>query len=113
MLTHRQSGWSGVKSGAPVVTSDVPNDAPVVTSDARNGAEAVRRPHKSSPALLSGKSASEQSPEGAYGGGSIFSAFTATFLRQIGWDVDVYERSRVEPVGRGAGITGLKVASSH
>ena len=32
--------------------------------------------------------------------------FTAAFLRQIGWDVDVYERSNVELVGRGAGITG-------
>lgn len=32
--------------------------------------------------------------------------FSASFLRQIGWDVDVYERSRVELVGRGAGITG-------
>jgi len=32
--------------------------------------------------------------------------FTASFLRQIGWDVDVYERSKVELVGRGAGITG-------
>jgi 2-polyprenyl-6-methoxyphenol hydroxylase-like FAD-dependent oxidoreductase len=31
--------------------------------------------------------------------------FAASFLRQIGWDVDVYERSRVELVGRGAGIT--------
>ena len=31
--------------------------------------------------------------------------FTAAFLRQIGWDVDVYERSPVELVGRGAGIT--------
>ena len=31
--------------------------------------------------------------------------FTAAFLRQIGWDADVYERSRVELVGRGAGIT--------
>ena len=30
----------------------------------------------------------------------------AAFLRQIGWDVDVYERSSVELVGRGAGITG-------
>jgi 2-polyprenyl-6-methoxyphenol hydroxylase-like FAD-dependent oxidoreductase len=28
------------------------------------------------------------------------------FLRQLGWDVDVYERSKVELVGRGAGITG-------
>ena len=32
--------------------------------------------------------------------------FSAAFLRQIGWDVDVYERSRVELIGRGAGITG-------
>ena len=31
--------------------------------------------------------------------------FSAAFLRQIGWDVDVYERSGVELVGRGAGIT--------
>ncbi len=31
--------------------------------------------------------------------------FTAAFLRRIGWDVDVYERSNVELVGRGAGIT--------
>ncbi len=31
--------------------------------------------------------------------------FTAAFLRQIGWDVDVFERSGVELVGRGAGIT--------
>jgi 2-polyprenyl-6-methoxyphenol hydroxylase-like FAD-dependent oxidoreductase len=30
--------------------------------------------------------------------------FSAAFLRQIGWDVDVYERSRVELVGRGAGL---------
>ena len=32
--------------------------------------------------------------------------FTASFLRQIGWGVDVFERSPVELVGRGAGITG-------
>ena len=32
--------------------------------------------------------------------------FSAAFLRRIGWEVDVYERSRVELVGRGAGITG-------
>lgn len=31
--------------------------------------------------------------------------FAAAFLRQIGWDVDVFERSPVELVGRGAGIT--------
>jgi 2-polyprenyl-6-methoxyphenol hydroxylase-like FAD-dependent oxidoreductase len=39
-------------------------------------------------------------------GGSISGLFSAAFLRQIGWDVDVYERSRVELTGRGAGITG-------
>jgi 2-polyprenyl-6-methoxyphenol hydroxylase-like FAD-dependent oxidoreductase len=31
--------------------------------------------------------------------------FSAAFLRQIGWECDVYERSSVELVGRGAGIT--------
>jgi 2-polyprenyl-6-methoxyphenol hydroxylase-like FAD-dependent oxidoreductase len=31
--------------------------------------------------------------------------FTAAFLRAIGWVADVYERSPVELVGRGAGIT--------
>jgi 2-polyprenyl-6-methoxyphenol hydroxylase-like FAD-dependent oxidoreductase len=31
--------------------------------------------------------------------------FTAAFLRGIGWDVDVFERSPIELVGRGAGIT--------
>src|SRR5437763_3284795 len=38
-------------------------------------------------------------------GGSMSGLFTAAFLRQIGWDADVYERSKVELVGRGAGIT--------
>ena len=31
--------------------------------------------------------------------------FAAAFLRKIGWDADVYERSAVELTGRGAGIT--------
>jgi 2-polyprenyl-6-methoxyphenol hydroxylase-like FAD-dependent oxidoreductase len=31
--------------------------------------------------------------------------FSAAFLQRLGWDVDVYERSAVELVGRGAGIT--------
>ena len=31
--------------------------------------------------------------------------FAAAFLRQIGWEADVYERSTIELVGRGAGIT--------
>lgn len=38
-------------------------------------------------------------------GGSMSGLFTAAFLRQVGWDADVYERSTVELVGRGAGIT--------
>src|SRR3974390_2198079 len=39
-------------------------------------------------------------------GGSMSGLFSAAFLRQIGWNVDVYERSRTELLGRGAGITG-------
>jgi 2-polyprenyl-6-methoxyphenol hydroxylase-like FAD-dependent oxidoreductase len=38
-------------------------------------------------------------------GGSMSGLFTAAFLRRSGWDVDVFERSPVELVGRGAGIT--------
>jgi 2-polyprenyl-6-methoxyphenol hydroxylase-like FAD-dependent oxidoreductase len=38
-------------------------------------------------------------------GGSMSGLFTAAFLRRIGWRCDVYERSSVELVGRGAGIT--------
>jgi 2-polyprenyl-6-methoxyphenol hydroxylase-like FAD-dependent oxidoreductase len=38
-------------------------------------------------------------------GGSMSGLFSAAFLRQIGWEVDVYERSPIELVGRGAGIT--------
>jgi 2-polyprenyl-6-methoxyphenol hydroxylase-like FAD-dependent oxidoreductase len=38
-------------------------------------------------------------------GGSMSGLFAAALLRRIGWDVDVYERSQVELVGRGAGIT--------
>jgi len=38
-------------------------------------------------------------------GGSMSGLFTAAFLRQVGWDVAVFERSPVELVGRGAGIT--------
>jgi 2-polyprenyl-6-methoxyphenol hydroxylase-like FAD-dependent oxidoreductase len=38
-------------------------------------------------------------------GGSMSGLFTAAFLRQVGWDIDVFERSSVELVGRGAGIT--------
>src|SRR6202047_3658284 len=38
-------------------------------------------------------------------GGSMSGLFAAAFLRQLGWDIDVFERSPVELVGRGAGIT--------
>ena len=38
-------------------------------------------------------------------GGSMSGLFCAAYLRQIGWHVDVFERSSVELVGRGAGIT--------
>src|SRR5262245_18698030 len=38
-------------------------------------------------------------------GGSMSGLFAAAFLRRIGWDADVFERSPVELVGRGAGIT--------
>jgi 2-polyprenyl-6-methoxyphenol hydroxylase-like FAD-dependent oxidoreductase len=37
-------------------------------------------------------------------GGSMSGLFSAAFLRQIGWDVDIYERSSVELIGRGVGI---------
>jgi 2-polyprenyl-6-methoxyphenol hydroxylase-like FAD-dependent oxidoreductase len=37
-------------------------------------------------------------------GGSISGLFAACFLRQHGWQADVYERSDVELKGRGAGI---------
>jgi 2-polyprenyl-6-methoxyphenol hydroxylase-like FAD-dependent oxidoreductase len=38
-------------------------------------------------------------------GGSMSGLFTAAFLQRLGWDAHVYERSPVELVGRGAGIT--------
>jgi 2-polyprenyl-6-methoxyphenol hydroxylase-like FAD-dependent oxidoreductase len=37
-------------------------------------------------------------------GGSMAGLFAAAFLRRIGWEVDLYERSSVELVGRGVGI---------
>jgi 2-polyprenyl-6-methoxyphenol hydroxylase-like FAD-dependent oxidoreductase len=37
-------------------------------------------------------------------GGSIAGLFVAAFLRRIGWQVDVYERSSTELIGRGVGI---------
>jgi 2-polyprenyl-6-methoxyphenol hydroxylase-like FAD-dependent oxidoreductase len=38
-------------------------------------------------------------------GGSMSGLFSAAYLRRIGWEADVYERSSVPLVGRGAGIT--------
>ena len=37
-------------------------------------------------------------------GGSIAGLFVGAFLRQIGWQVDIYERSSIELTGRGVGI---------
>jgi 2-polyprenyl-6-methoxyphenol hydroxylase-like FAD-dependent oxidoreductase len=48
---------------------------------------------------------SRQSKRAIVIGGSMSGLFTAAFLRQVGWQADVYERSSVELVGRGAGIT--------
>ena len=50
-------------------------------------------------------SSSRRSRRAVIVGGSMSGLFTAAFLRRIGWDVDVFERSGVELVGRGAGIT--------
>jgi 2-polyprenyl-6-methoxyphenol hydroxylase-like FAD-dependent oxidoreductase len=49
--------------------------------------------------------AKRQTPRAIIIGGSMSGLFSAAFLRQIGWQADVYERSQVELVGRGAGIT--------
>src|SRR6185503_16994877 len=51
------------------------------------------------------KSSSARKRRAVIIGGSMSGLFAAAFLRQIGWDCDVYERSSVELVGRGAGIT--------
>ena len=37
-------------------------------------------------------------------GGSIAGLFVGAFLRRIGWQVDIYERSSTELIGRGVGI---------
>jgi 2-polyprenyl-6-methoxyphenol hydroxylase-like FAD-dependent oxidoreductase len=37
-------------------------------------------------------------------GGSIAGLFVGAFLRRIGWQVDIYERSSIELIGRGVGI---------
>ena len=50
-------------------------------------------------------SSSRRSRRAVIVGGSMSGLFTAAFLRRIGWNVDVFERSPVELVGRGAGIT--------
>jgi 2-polyprenyl-6-methoxyphenol hydroxylase-like FAD-dependent oxidoreductase len=55
--------------------------------------------------LSTGMPSRRRSPRAIIIGGSMSGLFTAAFLRQIGWQADVYERSPVELVGRGAGIT--------
>ena len=55
--------------------------------------------------ILTAMPGSSRKPRVIIVGGSMSGLFSAAFLRQIGWDVDVYERSNVELVGRGAGIT--------
>src|SRR5215470_2759310 len=37
-------------------------------------------------------------------GGSIAGLFVGAFLRRIGWQVSIYERSSIELIGRGVGI---------
>ena len=37
-------------------------------------------------------------------GGFIAGLFVGAFLRRIGWQVDIYERSSIELIGRGVGI---------
>src|SRR5262245_3185437 len=37
-------------------------------------------------------------------GGSIAGLFVGAFLRRIGWQVDIDERSSIELIGRGVGI---------
>src|SRR5499426_2551584 len=49
--------------------------------------------------------AKRRTPRAIIIGGSMSGLFSAAFLRQIGWHAEVYERSSVELVGRGAGIT--------
>ena len=39
-------------------------------------------------------------------GGSMSGLFSAAFLRQIGWDADVYERSGSQSANRLLGVTG-------
>jgi 2-polyprenyl-6-methoxyphenol hydroxylase-like FAD-dependent oxidoreductase len=48
--------------------------------------------------------AAQRTRRAAVIGGSIGGLFTAAFLRRVGWQVDVYERSSIELIGRGAGI---------
>src|SRR4051794_6488464 len=54
---------------------------------------------------MPGSSSSRRRRRAIIIGGSMSGLFAAAFLRQIGWDADVYERSAVELIGRGAGIT--------
>ena len=51
--------------------------------------------------------ASEKSPKrrAIVIGGSIAGLFVGAFLRRVGWQVDIYERSSIELIGRGVGIS--------
>src|ERR1041385_3292686 len=55
--------------------------------------------------MASANSSSRRTRRAIIIGGSMSGLFSAAFLRRLGWEVDVYERSAVELVGRGAGIT--------
>src|SRR5215831_15588092 len=55
--------------------------------------------------MLSSIAAKRRNRRAVIIGGSMSGLFAAAFLRQKGWEADVYERSTVELVGRGAGIT--------
>src|ERR1700742_1657782 len=55
--------------------------------------------------LSAGMPSKRRRPRAIIIGGSMSGLFTAAFLRQMGGQADVYERSSVELVGRGAGIT--------
>src|SRR5262249_59861058 len=62
-------------------------------------------PERSRRGILMAVRSSPRSWRAVIVGGSMSGLFTAAFLRRIGWRVDVFERSPVELVGRGAGRT--------
>ena len=49
-------------------------------------------------------------------GGSVAGLFVGAFLRRLGWQVDIYERSSIELIGRGVGIFAthlMRAPSTH